>query len=993
METVDIPKRSVYRMTVPVNGPNRCMLIWKFSIARKCIGFSITRQRATDKVFTEVLPMSRTDGHEGSLIIDEPAVYLFVFNNSFSKITTKRLSFIVEVRKLPELMAGAGLLPGSPSASVAGQISAELEVPAEQSPLPGTGASAELAAAEAGASHSTATSVKTNSGTVAATSASSSPTPQQLPLRLQGTTQGAESEDIEVCGWVLKRKRQKGIHAWSKRWLTLRSGGLLSYHKTPSSNCRGIFALSCAYVSANAPSRQLIVDTGNSVLRIRVPESAEFLKWVRALSRYRAVRGADHPMLRDAVADVTPSAGEPAKPHLATADGAGLGAGAGVVIPGGVGAVAPGAPSKIDDVHFDLEVARVKLDVADDALSFASGLLLAHQAVLGPAAAAALSRVVADGHHHGGDSDSSDDDESEPSLSADLASPTMAIAGVGASASGPLAGSPEDALVRLLDALQALRSAYSLLSLSERSLAQHLPASGTSGVLLTGSGRLPSVAPVVATDPRFLADSDEDFFDAQEASDSDSSDDDMDLGAGESVDVVNRVVIPQAATAPAAAAATALTPAPAGLRPTGMTTSVPRLARKTLLVPSPAEVPDVGLFGLLRKSLGKDMSRISMPVVLNEPLNVMQNLCEDLEYAALLNQAASSDNPLRRLALVSAFAVSSYARTAVRFNRKPFNPLLGETFEFVQPAGPGPAGPGFRFFSEKVSHHPFIVATHCSSINYTMWQDLRPTQKFGGRSIEMSYGGTVFLDLHVAAGPGGAPVTERYSWERVTSTLRNALSANRSIEHHGTMVVASELATGRAVAEIEFVAASGGGFWGGGASASANKNEVTGQLSVPGCPAGTLSGRWDESLQFSAPQLANGEVIWRATPPPANHLQQFGFSEFAVGLNDPNQCPELLPRTDTRFRTDQRMLEECQFEEAEVEKDRLENRQRAAREQAMAELGTTSPPTWNPRWFQTDEAGRFAFTGEYWTVRDGAGGFSGEDLPDLYSDGPVSYRT
>jgi hypothetical protein len=41
---------------------------------------------------------------------------------------------------------------------------------------------------------------------------------------------------------------------------------------------------------------------------------------------------------------------------------------------------------------------------------------------------------------------------------------------------------------------------------------------------------------------------------------------------------------------------------------------------------------------------------------------------------------------------------------------KPFNPLLGETFEFVKPGK-------YKFFAEQVSHHPPITAYVCLGDN------------------------------------------------------------------------------------------------------------------------------------------------------------------------------------------------------------------------------------------------------------------------------------
>ena len=60
-----------------------------------------------------------------------------------------------------------------------------------------------------------------------------------------------------------------------------------------------------------------------------------------------------------------------------------------------------------------------------------------------------------------------------------------------------------------------------------------------------------------------------------------------------------------------------------------------------------------------------------MPVVLNEPLNLLQRLCEELEYSELLDKAAQKQSPVERLLLVVGFAVSGYACTVHRAARKP----------------------------------------------------------------------------------------------------------------------------------------------------------------------------------------------------------------------------------------------------------------------------------------------------------------------------------
>jgi hypothetical protein len=67
----------------------------------------------------------------------------------------------------------------------------------------------------------------------------------------------------------------------------------------------------------------------------------------------------------------------------------------------------------------------------------------------------------------------------------------------------------------------------------------------------------------------------------------------------------------------------------------------------------------------------------------------------------LLQRAAKEDNPFMRLALVTVHMLSSFNLTKGR-TKKPFNPMLGETYELVTE--------DFRFIAEQVSHHPPISA-------------------------------------------------------------------------------------------------------------------------------------------------------------------------------------------------------------------------------------------------------------------------------------------
>ena len=59
---------------------------------------------------------------------------------------------------------------------------------------------------------------------------------------------------------------------------------------------------------------------------------------------------------------------------------------------------------------------------------------------------------------------------------------------------------------------------------------------------------------------------------------------------------------------------------------------------------------------------------------------MLQRITEDFEYYKILDKAAAAETTEEQVALVAAFSVSSYASTLIR-TTKPFNPLLGETYE------------------------------------------------------------------------------------------------------------------------------------------------------------------------------------------------------------------------------------------------------------------------------------------------------------------------
>ncbi|XP_051522757.1 oxysterol-binding protein-related protein 7 isoform X3 [Myxocyprinus asiaticus] len=378
--------------------------------------------------------------------------------------------------------------------------------------------------------------------------------------------------------------------------------------------------------------------------------------------------------------------------------------------------------------------------------------------------------------------------------------------------------------------------------------------------------------------------------------------------------------------------------------------TIKNTGRRTSL---PAICPDnshVGLMTILYNNIGKDLSRVSMPAALNEPVCLLQRLCEELEYSDLLDTANHTDDPYQRMVYIAAFAISGYATAQYRNRYKPFNPVLGETFECIR------EDRGFRYISEQVSHHPPISACHAESDNFNFWQDQRWKNKFWGKSLEIIPTGMVNVTLKKYG--------DHYEWNKVVTCIHNVLSQQRYLEHYGEVIIRN-LKSSVCTCKIVFVKSR---YWG----SDGTKNEVQGQvLDETGNVIHRFGGFWHEGIFCDT--LPNPQCIWKPNSQPKNYLLYYGFSSFAMEMNElTSDLKPLLPPTDTRLRPDQRLLEEGKIEETDKKKDEVEENQRERRK-ILAKRGEEHIP----RFFRKtlDGAGRevWLYNGTYWKIRENPG--------------------
>ncbi|KAH1126154.1 hypothetical protein GYH30_015264 [Glycine max] len=378
--------------------------------------------------------------------------------------------------------------------------------------------------------------------------------------------------------------------------------------------------------------------------------------------------------------------------------------------------------------------------------------------------------------------------------------------------------------------------------------------------------------------------------------------------------------------------------------------------------PDPVEKESsVSLWSIIKDNVGKDLTKVCLPVYFNEPLSSLQKCFEDLEYSFLLDQAyewGKMGDSLKRMLHVAAFAVSGYASTNGR-SCKPFNPLLGETYEAEY------QDKGIRFISEKVSHHPMIVACHCEGSGWKFWGDSNLKSKFWGRSIQLDPVGLLTVEFDDG---------EVFHWSKVTTSIYNLILGKLYCDHYGTMRVEGNREYS---CKIKFKEQS---------IIDRNPHQIHGIVEdKKGRTVATIFGKWDESLHFiiggnsgkgkrSSNVSSKPHLLWKRNPTP-EYQTRYNLTQFAITLNEITPgLKEKLPPTDSRLRPDQRCLENGQHEMANSEKLRLEQRQRQA--QKMQEKG------WKPRWFAKEKGSNsYRYVGGYWETREKG---NWESCPDIF---------
>jgi len=244
---------------------------------------------------------------------------------------------------------------------------------------------------------------------------------------------------------------------------------------------------------------------------------------------------------------------------------------------------------------------------------------------------------------------------------------------------------------------------------------------------------------------------------------------------------------------------------------------------------------------------GMDLSRVVLPTFILEPRSFLDKLSDYYYHADIISKAASETEPYMRMKTVVQWYLSGFYKKPKGL-KKPYNPILGETFRCYWEHGNGTKT---FYLAEQVSHHPPISSFYATNRQdgFTIAGTILAKSKFYGNSTSAILDGMATLSL-LARG-------EDYVMTMPYAHCKGILMGTMTMELGGKVSINCEK-TGYNT-ELEFKLRP---FLGGGELT----NAVSGRIKIGKETLAVIDGHWDGKVSIKDKKTGQEETLWEVTP-------------------------------------------------------------------------------------------------------------------------------
>ncbi|XP_012231656.1 oxysterol-binding protein-related protein 8 isoform X3 [Linepithema humile] len=244
---------------------------------------------------------------------------------------------------------------------------------------------------------------------------------------------------------------------------------------------------------------------------------------------------------------------------------------------------------------------------------------------------------------------------------------------------------------------------------------------------------------------------------------------------------------------------------------------------------------------------GMDLSKVVLPTFILEPRSFLEKLADSYYHADLLSLAVLEDDAFTRMKAVVKWYLSGFYKKPQGL-KKPYNPLLGETFRCYWQH---PNGSRTFYLAEQLSHHPPISGFYVTNRQdgFTISATIIAKSKFYGNSTSAVLDGVAILTM--------LPRGEDYTMTIPYAHCKGILMGTLSMELGGKVNITCEK-TGYHT-ELEFKLKP---FLGG----AELMNQVVGRIRLGKETLATIIGYWDGLISIVDKRTGQENVFFNPTP-------------------------------------------------------------------------------------------------------------------------------
>ncbi|XP_034131321.1 oxysterol-binding protein-related protein 8 isoform X5 [Drosophila guanche] len=325
---------------------------------------------------------------------------------------------------------------------------------------------------------------------------------------------------------------------------------------------------------------------------------------------------------------------------------------------------------------------------------------------------------------------------------------------------------------------------------------------------------------------------------------------------------------------------------------------------------------------------GMDLSKVVLPTFILEPRSFLDKLSDSYYHADLLSKAVQEDDAFTRMKIIVQWYLSSFYKKPKGL-KKPYNPILGETFRCYWQH---PGGSRTFYIAEQVSHHPPVSAFYVTNREdgFSITCSILAKSKFYGNSTSAVLEGAATMTL--------LPRGECYIASTPYAHCKGILMGTLSMELGGKINIECENTGYRTELEFKLKPFLGG---------SESTNVVVGKIKLGKETLATINGHWDKECRIKDSKTGEETLLFKVD----SDLRAKRLPRYLVPIEsqEPNESQRLWERVSEAIAREDQVA-------ATEEKTILEEKQRGeAKERASIEAPHV------PNLFELDSYGQWIY--------------------------------